>query len=105
MRLGPVGGERPAVPSDDSWLSDLSGTERQRPGATELHHQAHDLQCGPIVWYLSRYMVLEPGDTVDTGTPARVAPGLPGTPHLRAGDTVEVEIDGLRSQRQMFGQG
>ncbi|MET9730424.1 fumarylacetoacetate hydrolase family protein [Streptomyces sp. NPDC006458] len=57
-----------------------------------------------IVWYLSQYMVLEPGDVVNTGTPAGVALGLPGTPYLRAGDVVELEIDGLGSQRQTFGQ-
>ncbi|MFE1551499.1 fumarylacetoacetate hydrolase family protein [Streptomyces sp. NPDC058718] len=55
-----------------------------------------------IVWYLSQYMVLEPGDVINTGTPAGVALGLPGTPYLRAGDTVELGIDGLGSQRQTF---
>ncbi|MFF4764362.1 fumarylacetoacetate hydrolase family protein [Streptomyces sp. NPDC001292] len=55
-----------------------------------------------IVWYLSQYMVLEPGDIINTGTPAGVALGLPDTPYLRAGDTVELEIDGLGSQRQTF---
>ncbi|MFE7358011.1 fumarylacetoacetate hydrolase family protein [Streptomyces sp. NPDC057543] len=55
-----------------------------------------------IVWYLSQYMVLEPGDVINTGTPAGVALGLPDTPYLRAGDTVELEIDGLGSQRQIF---
>ncbi|MFD0152814.1 fumarylacetoacetate hydrolase family protein [Streptomyces sp. NPDC055721] len=55
-----------------------------------------------IVWYLSQYMVLEPGDVINTGTPAGVALGLPGTPYLRPGDTVELSIDGLGSQRQTF---
>ncbi|MFE4798274.1 fumarylacetoacetate hydrolase family protein [Streptomyces sp. NPDC056708] len=55
-----------------------------------------------VVWYLSQYMVLEPGDVINTGTPAGVALGLPGTPYLRAEDTVELEIDGLGSQRQTF---
>ncbi|MFD4945202.1 fumarylacetoacetate hydrolase family protein [Streptomyces sp. NPDC058409] len=105
MRLGPVGSERPTVLSDDSRLSGLSGTERQRPGSTELHHQGHDLQREPIVRCLSQYMVIEPGDTVITGTPAKVATGLPGTPHLQAGDTVELGLDGPRSQRQMSSQG
>ncbi|MFJ1796079.1 fumarylacetoacetate hydrolase family protein [Kitasatospora griseola] len=55
-----------------------------------------------IVWYLSQYMVLNPGDVINTGTPAGVALGLPGTPYLRAGDTVELAIDGLGTQRQTF---
>jgi 2-keto-4-pentenoate hydratase/2-oxohepta-3-ene-1,7-dioic acid hydratase in catechol pathway len=57
-----------------------------------------------IVSYLSQYLVLEPGDVINTGTPAGVALGLPGTPYLRPGDTVDLEIDGLGSQRQTFGQ-
>lgn len=57
---------------------------------------------GHIVWYLSQFMVLEPGDLVNTGTPAGVAMGMPGQPYLRAGDVVELEIDGLGRQRQDF---
>ncbi|MEO6125518.1 MAG: fumarylacetoacetate hydrolase family protein [Ilumatobacteraceae bacterium] len=51
-----------------------------------------------LIWYLSQFMVLEPGDLVNTGT-AGVALGLPGQPYLRAGDTVELSIDGLGTQR------
>ncbi|MGW8554695.1 fumarylacetoacetate hydrolase family protein [Streptomyces tubercidicus] len=57
-----------------------------------------------VVWYLSQYMVLHPGDVINTGTPAGVALGLPGTPYLRAGDVVELAIDGLGHQRQQIGQ-
>jgi 2-keto-4-pentenoate hydratase/2-oxohepta-3-ene-1,7-dioic acid hydratase in catechol pathway len=57
-----------------------------------------------LVWYLSQFMVLEPGDVINTGTPAGVALGLPGNPYLRSGDVVEVEIDGLGRQRQLIGQ-
>jgi 2-keto-4-pentenoate hydratase/2-oxohepta-3-ene-1,7-dioic acid hydratase in catechol pathway len=49
-------------------------------------------------------MVLEPGDVINTGTPAGVALGLPGSPYLRSGDVVEVEIEGLGRQRQLIGQ-
>ncbi|HEY2792430.1 MAG TPA: fumarylacetoacetate hydrolase family protein, partial [Micromonosporaceae bacterium] len=38
-----------------------------------------------LIWYLSQYMVLEPGDLINTGTPAGVALGLPDHPYLRAG--------------------
>jgi len=57
-----------------------------------------------LVWYLSQFMVLEPGDLINTGTPAGVALGLPGQPYLRAGDTVELEIDQLGRQRQQLKQ-
>jgi 2-keto-4-pentenoate hydratase/2-oxohepta-3-ene-1,7-dioic acid hydratase in catechol pathway len=55
-----------------------------------------------LVWYVSQYMVLEPGDVLNTGTPAGVALGRPDHPYLRAGDVVELEIDGLGRQRQTF---
>ncbi|MFE3651401.1 fumarylacetoacetate hydrolase family protein [Streptomyces sp. NPDC057579] len=57
---------------------------------------------GYLIHYLSQYMVLEPGDVINTGTPAGVALGLPGQPYLRPGDTVDLSIDGLGSQRQTF---
>ncbi|WP_432842933.1 fumarylacetoacetate hydrolase family protein [Dactylosporangium sp. CA-092794] len=53
-----------------------------------------------LIWYLSQFMVLYPGDVVNTGTPAGVAMGRPGQPYLRPGDVVELEIDGLGHQRQ-----
>jgi 2-keto-4-pentenoate hydratase/2-oxohepta-3-ene-1,7-dioic acid hydratase in catechol pathway len=57
-----------------------------------------------IVWYLSQFMVLRPGDVINTGTPAGVALGIPDHPYLREGDVVELEIDELGRQRQNFGQ-
>jgi 2-keto-4-pentenoate hydratase/2-oxohepta-3-ene-1,7-dioic acid hydratase in catechol pathway len=57
-----------------------------------------------LVWYASQFMVLEPGDVIDTGTPAGVALGRPDHPYLRPGDLVELEIDGLGRQGQRLGQ-
>ncbi|MCP2636177.1 fumarylacetoacetate hydrolase family protein [Microbacterium sp. HD4P20] len=52
-----------------------------------------------IVWHLSQYLALEPGDLILTGTPEGVA--LSGRfPYLRAGDIVDIEIEGLGAQRQ-----
>ena len=54
-----------------------------------------------IVWHLSQYLALEPGDLVLTGTPEGVA--LSGRfPYLKAGDVCEIEIEGLGRQRQEF---
>jgi 2-keto-4-pentenoate hydratase/2-oxohepta-3-ene-1,7-dioic acid hydratase in catechol pathway len=59
-----------------------------------------------VVRYVSQFMVLEPGDVINTGTPAGVALGQPEPkPYLRAGDVIELEIDGLGRQRQVVGQG
>ncbi|WP_046730596.1 fumarylacetoacetate hydrolase family protein [Streptomyces humi] len=56
-----------------------------------------------VVRYVSRFMVLYPGDVINTGTPAGVALGAPEPkPFLRAGDVVELEIGGLGRQRQEF---
>lgn len=57
-----------------------------------------------LVWYVSQFMTLRPGDVINTGTPAGVAMGLPGQPYLRRGDVVEIEIDGLGRQRHCFGE-
>ena len=54
-----------------------------------------------LVWYISGFMTLYPGDVINTGTPAGVALGDPeGRPYLRAGDVLELDIDGLGRQRQ-----
>ncbi|GGW36046.1 2-hydroxyhepta-2,4-diene-1,7-dioate isomerase [Streptomyces lucensis JCM 4490] len=56
---------------------------------------------GEVVSYVSRFMTLYPGDVINTGTPAGVALGRPEPkPFLRAGDVVELEIEGLGRQRQ-----
>ncbi|HEY8717197.1 fumarylacetoacetate hydrolase family protein [Pengzhenrongella sp.] len=54
-----------------------------------------------VIWHLSQYLALEPGDLVLTGTPAGVA--LSGRfGYLAAGDVCEIEIEGLGHQRQEF---
>jgi 2-keto-4-pentenoate hydratase/2-oxohepta-3-ene-1,7-dioic acid hydratase in catechol pathway len=56
-----------------------------------------------VIRYLSGFMVLYPGDVINTGTPVGVALGqAEPKPYLRAGDVVELEIDGLGKQRQAF---
>ncbi|MEV4916571.1 fumarylacetoacetate hydrolase family protein [Streptomyces tirandamycinicus] len=56
-----------------------------------------------VVRYVSHFMTLYPGDVVNTGTPAGVALGQPEPkPYLRAGDVVELEIEGLGRQRQVL---
>jgi 2-keto-4-pentenoate hydratase/2-oxohepta-3-ene-1,7-dioic acid hydratase in catechol pathway len=57
-----------------------------------------------VVWYVSQFLVLEPGDVINTGTPAGVAMGQQGRPYLQPGDVMELEIDGLGRQRQVLGK-
>lgn len=52
-----------------------------------------------LVWHLSQYLVLEPGDIVNTGTPQGVA--LSGRfPYLCVGDVMTLEIESLGRQQQ-----
>ncbi len=52
-----------------------------------------------LVWHLSQFMALDPGDVVNTGTPEGVA--ISGRfPYLSSGDVVEMEIEHLGRQRQ-----
>ena len=78
------------------WLR-VNGVERQVGTTSNMIFSIRH-----IVWYLSQFMVLNPGDVINTGTPAGVALGLPGTPYLVAGDVVELEIEGLGYARQEF---
>ena len=58
-----------------------------------------------LVSYLSRFMSLQPGDIISTGTPPGVGMGQKPQVFLRAGDVVELGIEGLGTQRQTVVQG
>ncbi|ARC56286.1 Ureidoglycolate lyase [Frondihabitans sp. 762G35] len=77
----------------------VNGTLRQNGSTSTMIFPVDHL-----VWYLSQFLVLHPGDLVNTGTPAGVALGLPDHPYLRAGDTVSLAIDGLGEAVQTFQQ-
>jgi len=53
--------------------------------------------CSDLISYISRYLPLEPGDVILTGTPAGVILGKPREQRvwLRKGDVVTVEVEGL----------
>ncbi len=81
----------------DLWL-DVNGTRRQSSNTKNLI-----FGVGEVVRYLSQFMVLEPGDLINTGTPGGVALAT-GNPedYLKPGDVVELGIAGLGAQRQTF---
>ena len=58
-----------------------------------------------LVSYLSRFMSLQPGDIISTGTPPGVGMGQKPPHYLKAGDVMELEIEGLGRQRQVTKQG
>lgn len=76
------------------WL-DVDGVRRQNGStATMLFSPAY------IVWYLSQFMTLEPGDLINTGTPPGVGMGLTPPQYLHGGERVTLGIDGLGAQSQ-----
>jgi 2-keto-4-pentenoate hydratase/2-oxohepta-3-ene-1,7-dioic acid hydratase in catechol pathway len=78
----------------DMWLT-VNGVSRQRSSTNHMiFGVAH------LVSYISRFMTLLPGDVISTGTPAGVAMGFDPPAFLKAGDVVELGIEGLGRQRQ-----
>jgi 2-keto-4-pentenoate hydratase/2-oxohepta-3-ene-1,7-dioic acid hydratase in catechol pathway len=76
----------------------VNGELRQNGNTAEMAFGVRHL-----VWYISQFLVLRPGDIVNTGTPAGVALGRPGGGYLRPGDTMRLEVDGLGAQQQTLG--
>ena len=76
------------------WL-DVSGVRRQDGSTSTMIFDPYF-----VVHYLSQFLVLEPGDLIDTGTPPGVGMGMQPPVWLKAGDVMELGIDGLGSQRQ-----
>ncbi|GAA1696066.1 fumarylacetoacetate hydrolase family protein [Nonomuraea maheshkhaliensis] len=76
------------------WL-DVSGTRRQTGSTATMIFDPYFL-----VHHLSQFMVLEPGDLINTGTPPGVGMGHKPQLWLQPGDVMELGIDGLGSQRQ-----
>ena len=128
LRHGPKGQEKPAILHTDGMLRDLSSLmadigpigpwlvsadevgdpqnlamwldvngERQQTGNT----RTMIFTVAQVVSYLSRFMTLNPGDLITTGTPPGVGMGVkPGPVYLKPGDTMRVHIQGLGEQQQ-----
>lgn len=73
----------------------VNGDQRQSSSTADMIFAIDHL-----VWYVSQFMVLRPGDVINTGTPEGVALGTPGSAYLHPGDVMELEIDRLGRQRQ-----
>jgi 2-keto-4-pentenoate hydratase/2-oxohepta-3-ene-1,7-dioic acid hydratase in catechol pathway len=80
------------------WL-DVNGERRQTGNTKTMVFGVEHL-----VWYLSQFMVLEPGDVITTGTPPGVGLGMKPPRFLHAGDVMELGVDGLGKQRQVCRQ-
>ncbi|BDS06989.1 2-hydroxyhepta-2,4-diene-1,7-dioate isomerase [Oceaniferula spumae] len=78
----------------DLWLS-LNGEKIQNSNTSDFIFNIQH-----VVSYLSDFMTLLPGDVISTGTPAGVGLGFDPPVYLKAGDVVELGIEGLGTQKQ-----
>ncbi|GGN40363.1 fumarylacetoacetate hydrolase family protein [Streptomyces fuscichromogenes] len=78
----------------DMWL-DINGTRRQDGNTKTMIFDPYF-----IVHYLSQFLVLEPGDLINTGTPPGVGMGFNPPVWLKPGDVMELGIQHLGRQRQ-----
>jgi 2-keto-4-pentenoate hydratase/2-oxohepta-3-ene-1,7-dioic acid hydratase in catechol pathway len=76
-------------PSSLRLITRVNGETRQDGNTSQMI-----FSCGAIIAFITSVMTLVPGDVVLTGTPAGVGP-------LNAGDTVEVEIEGIGTLRNV----
>ncbi len=79
----------------DMWL-DVSGVRRQTGNTRTMVFDPYVL-----VHHLSQFMVLEPGDLINTGTPPGVGLGHTPPVWLQPGDVMTLGIAGLGTQRQL----
>ena len=78
----------------DMWL-DVNGVRRQSGNTRTMVFDPFFL-----VHYVSQFLVLEPGDLINTGTPPGVGMGFEPPIWLQPGDVLELGISGLGAQRQ-----
>lgn len=92
--LGPMIVTADSFDRDDATVQCFVDGVRRQDGRTS------DMIFGPdyLVWYLSQFMRLLPGDVINTGTPAGVALATAPNGYLRAGQHVETVIPGLGRQ-------
>jgi 2-keto-4-pentenoate hydratase/2-oxohepta-3-ene-1,7-dioic acid hydratase in catechol pathway len=76
------------------WLKVNGQTMQNGSTKTMVYGVAH------VVAYLSQFFTLHPGDIISTGTPPGVGMGMKPQRFLKAGDAVELGIEGLGSQKQ-----
>jgi 2-keto-4-pentenoate hydratase/2-oxohepta-3-ene-1,7-dioic acid hydratase in catechol pathway len=88
--------EIPDVLALPMWL-DVNGIRRQTGSTAKMVFSPAFL-----VHYLSQFLVLEPGDLINTGTPPGVGLGAKPPTFLAPGDVMELGIEGLGTQRQLL---
>jgi len=98
--FGPIGpwlltADEVADPQDLALWLEVNGHRYQHSSTANMIFGVAEL-----VSYISRYMSLQPGDIISTGTPPGVGLGQKPPVYLRPGDVMELGIAGLGRQRQ-----
>jgi 2,4-diketo-3-deoxy-L-fuconate hydrolase len=95
--LGPWLVTRDEVPDPQNlalWL-EVNGHRYQNG-----HTRTMIFNVAQLISHISRYMTLQPGDVISTGTPSGVGLGQKPPVYLRAGDVIKLGIEGLGQQQQ-----
>jgi 2,4-didehydro-3-deoxy-L-rhamnonate hydrolase len=97
--FGPVGPY--LVTADDVPDPQALGLRLSLNGTVVQDNSTADMifSVAEIISHMSEFMALVPGDVIATGTPEGVGMGMKPQRFLRAGDVMELEIDGLGTQR------
>jgi 2-keto-4-pentenoate hydratase/2-oxohepta-3-ene-1,7-dioic acid hydratase in catechol pathway len=97
--MGPYFVTKDEVPNPGNlhlWL-DVNGKRMQDSSTSDL---IFDIPY--LIYYISQFMTMLPGDIISTGTPQGVGLGQKPTPwYLKAGDVVKLGIEGLGEQQQI----
>ena len=76
------------------WL-ELNGKRIQNSSTSDMI-----FRLATIVSYVSRHVLLQPGDVITTGTPPGVGLGMKPERFLKPGDVMELGVEGLGTQKQ-----
>ena len=100
--FGPIGPwvvtrDEVADPQDLKLWCHVNGKPMQNGSTNTMHFGVKH-----IVSYLSQFFALEPGDVIATGTPPGVGLGMKPPVFLKAGDVMELGVEGLGTQKQTF---
>lgn len=98
--FGPIGPwmvtrDEVADPQDLKLWCTINGQSMQNGSTRTMHFGVKH-----VISYLSQFFTLEPGDIIATGTPPGVGLGMKPPVFLKAGDVMELGVEGLGTQRQ-----
>lgn len=84
-------------PNDLSLVTKVNDEVRQNGHTSDMIYKVED-----IISEVSRFVTLEPGDVILTGTPAGVGKGMTPPAYLKEGDTVKISVEGIGTLANQF---